>query len=307
MQNYLDLLDDVLRHGTSSDDRTGVGTVGQAGGHLRFKLHNVHMHPILPLVTTKKMSLKVLIHELIWFLRGDTNIKYLVDNNVHIWDDWPYKAYMEQNRHSDMTQKEFIEKIKEQKEFAYKWGDIGPGYGKQWRRWEYLEYLGSGGYDAETQVVDQLGDTVERLKSDPGSRRHVVSAWNPAEVPDCLLPPCHCLYQFVVYGNKLSLILTQRSCDLFLGAGYNFASYSLLCHIVAKQVGLIPYEFIWNGGDVHIYRSHFDAVREQLKRTPNPSPKIKIKDGATIDNLKYEDIEIIDYKHHPAIKAPVAV
>ncbi|WP_409431861.1 thymidylate synthase [Litorimonas sp. RW-G-Af-16] len=264
MQQYLDLLSHVMEHGTDRSDRTGTGTRGVFGYQMRFDLADG-----FPMVTTKKLHKKSIVHELIWFLAGDTNIKYLQDNGVRIWDEW-----------------------------ADENGDLGPVYGKQWRRWE----------GPEGAVIDQVKNVVEAIKTNPHSRRHIVSAWNPADVDDMALPPCHCLFQFHVADGKLSCQLYQRSADIFLGVPFNIASYALLTHVMAQVCGLEAGDFVHTFGDAHIYSNHFEQVREQLSREPLPLPRLKLNpEVMEIDGFTSDDIKILGYKAHPHIAGKVAV
>jgi thymidylate synthase len=287
-----------MDEGGDKSDRTGVGTRSVFGAQARFDLSEG-----FPLLTTKKMFLKGIIHELIWFVRGDTNIKYLVDNGVKIWNEWPYQKYLEANSLTEKFPKyspeweekmqEFIDNIKNDEEFAKKWGNLGPVYGKQWRDF--------GG-------VDQLKDVIERLKTNPNDRRMIVSAWNPPEIPQMALPPCHLLYQFYVAQGKLSLQMYQRSCDTFLGVPFNIASYSLLLMMVAQVVGLEAGTFVHVYGDLHIYSNHFDQVKEQLSRQPRKLPQMLINQSIkNIEDFKFEDFVLEGYDPHPTIKAPIAV
>ncbi|MFA6307892.1 MAG: thymidylate synthase [Patescibacteria group bacterium] len=298
MKQYLDLLQKIMDEGVDKGDRTGVGTRSVFGAQARFDLSEG-----FPLLTTKKMFLKAIIHELIWFVRGDTNIKYLVDNGVRIWNEWPYQKYLEANNLADKYKKytpeweekmaEFVENVKSDAEFASKWGDLGPVYGKQWRDF--------GG-------VDQLMDIIERIKKNPNDRRMIVSAWNPPEIPQMALPPCHLLFQFYVADGKLSLQMYQRSCDTFLGVPFNIASYSLLLMMVAQVTGLKPGTFVHVYGDLHIYTNHFDQVKEQLSRQPKPLPIMKINPAVKkIEDFVYEDFTLEGYDPYPTIKAPIAV
>ena len=288
MKQYLDLIRKVLNEGTKKEDRTGTGTISYFGYQMRFNLEDG-----FPLVTTKKVHLKSIIHELLWFIHGDTNIKYLVDNGVSIWNDWPYKKYTESPEFSGESMEEFIEKIKNEDEFAKKWGDLGPVYGKQWRNFE---------------GVDQLKNIIDEIKRNPDSRRLIVSSWNPKEVPNMALPPCHSLYQFYVIDGKLSLQLYQRSGDIFLGIPFNIASYALLLMMVAKVTGLKPGTFVHTIGDAHIYLNHIEQVNLQLSREPVPLPKMIIhRDTDNIEDFKYEDFELVDYQCHGRIKGAVAV
>lgn len=264
MKQYLTLLGDTLRYGTKKADRTGTGTLSIFGCQMRFNLSEG-----FPLVTTKKVHLKSVIHELLWFLRGDTNIRYLKDNGVAIWDEW-----------------------------ADENGDLGPVYGKQWRNWDA----------PDGRKIDQLKDVLSTLKSSPDSRRMIVTAWNPADLEKMALHPCHSLFQFYVADGKLSCQLYQRSADLFLGVPFNIASYALLTMMIAQECGYTPWEFIWTGGDTHIYLNHLDQVRLQLRRDPRPLPKMVLNpEVKTVFDFNYDDFKLIGYDPHPAIKAPVAV
>tara|TARA_B100001778_G_scaffold334491_1_gene346111 strand:+ start:3463 stop:4254 length:792 start_codon:yes stop_codon:yes gene_type:complete len=255
---YLDLLEDLLKSGTLKGDRTGTGTHALFGYQMRFDLQKG-----FPLLTTKKLHTRSIFHELLWFLRGDTNVRYLQENGVTIWDEW-----------------------------ADENGDLGPVYGKQWR---------------DFNGVDQIADVIHSLKTNPNSRRHIVTAWNPVEVPSMALPPCHCLFQFYVADGKLSCQLYQRSCDTFLGVPFNIASYALLTHMMAKVCDLDVGDFVWTGGDVHLYLNHFDQAKTQLLREPRPFPALKLADRESISDFEYEDIEIIGYDPHPSISAPISV
>jgi thymidylate synthase len=305
MRQYLDLLQDIKDNGVKKSDRTGVGTISVFGRQLRFDLSKG-----FPAVTTKKLFMRGIIHELIWFLQGSSNIKYLVDNDVHIWDEWPYKHYlMEQGKampesNSDEWKdgiKEFTEKIKADDKFAAKWGELGPVYGYQWRRWP----------TPDGKHIDQIKKVIDTLKSDPDSRRIIVSAWNVADIDEMAkagLPPCHLLFQFYVAEGKLSCQMYQRSADTFLGVPFNIASYSLLTMMVAQVCGLEPGDFVHTFGDTHLYLNHLEQVDEQLSRTPKSLPKMKINPKVkNIDDFKFEDFELVDYDSHPAIYAPIAV
>ena len=264
MKQYLDLLREIKDNGVTKTDRTGVGTKSIFGHQMRFNLQDG-----FPLLTTKKVFLKGIIYELLWFLKGDTNIKFLTDNNVHIWDEW-----------------------------ADENGDLGYVYGKQWRSWEATD----------GRVIDQISQVVDLIKNHPDSRRILVTAWNPAEIDKMALPPCHCLFQFYVADGKLSCQLYQRSADTFLGVPFNIASYALLTMMLAQVCGLEPGEFIHTTGDTHIYLNHLEQVNEQLSREPRPLPKMIINpDVKSIFDFKYEDFQLEGYNPYPAIKAPVAV
>jgi len=280
---------DIMERGEVKEDRTGVGTKGFFGYQARYNLEEG-----FPLLTTKRVYLKAIIHELLWFISGDTNIKYLVDNNVRIWNEWPYELFKKSEDYHGETMEEFVEKIKESDEFAKKHGNLGPVYGKQWRN-----FFG----------VDQVQSVIDQLKENPNSRRIIISAWNPKELPEMALPPCHAFMQFYVSNDgKLSLQLYQRSADVFLGVPFNIASYSLLLMMVAQVTGLKPYEFIHTTGDTHIYLNHFDQINLQLSREPRKLPTMKINPNVkSIYDFKYEDFKLEDYHPHPAIKGVVAV
>ena len=264
MKQYLDMMRYVLEHGTDKTDRTGTGTRSVFGYQTRYNLNDG-----FPLVTTKKCHLRSIIHELLWFIKGDTNIKYLHDNKVTIWDEW-----------------------------ADENGDLGPVYGKQWRRWEA----------ADGRVVDQLSNAIDLIKNKPDSRRIIVCAWNPGEVDKMALPPCHSLFQFYVADNKLSCQLYQRSADIFRGVPFNIASYSLLTMMIAQVCGLKLGDFVHTTGDTHLYSNHFEQAKLQLSREPFPLPTMKLNpDIKSIFDFKFEDCELQNYQCHPTIKAPIAV
>lgn len=264
MQQYLDLLQRVMDEGVDRDDRTGVGTRAVFGHQMRFPLSEG-----FPLLTTKKLHVRSIFIELLWFLRGDTNVEWLHQNRVSIWDEW-----------------------------ADENGDLGPIYGKQWRNWG----------TADGRGIDQIAALIHSIRNDPNSRRQVVSAWNVAELPAMRLAPCHCLFQTAVMDGKLHLQLYQRSCDVFLGVPFNIASYALLLMLLAHQCDLEPGDFVWSGGDVHIYSNHFEQVRLQLQRSPRALPRLALlRKPQGIDGYRFEDFEIRDYDPHPHIAAPVAV
>ena len=264
MKQYLDMMRLVRDTGVRKEDRTGTGTLSLFGHQMRFDLSRG-----FPLVTTKKLHLRSIIHELLWFLSGDSNIRYLKDNGVSIWDGW-----------------------------ADEKGELGPIYGVQWRSWPKPD----GG------TVDQIADVVAQIRENPDSRRIIVSAWNAAEIDNMALPPCHCLFQFHVADGKLSCQLYQRSCDIFLGVPFNIASYALLTHMLAQQTDLGVGDFIWTGGDCHLYLNHLEQADEQLKREPLPLPRLALKRRPkTIFDYAYEDFEILNYDSHPHIKAAVAI
>ena len=306
-ESYLDLLEHLMKNGAIKTDRTGTGTKGVLGYQMRFNLADG-----FPLLTTKKVPIKSIIHELLWFMRGDTNLKYLADNNVHIWDEWPYKAYLIRNNISvpvtgseewNSGIKNFIEKIKSDEQFAKDYGNLGPIYGYQWRNWPA----------PNGEHIDQLKNVIEQIKKSPDSRRLIVSAWNVADIDEMAkagLPPCHCLFQFYVADGKLSCQLYQRSCDTFLGVPFNIASYALLTMIVAQICGLKAGEFVWTGGDVHLYSNHLEQVKLQLSRRSDirPMPTMKINPNKMgLEDFTIEDFELVDYNPHDSIKAPIAV
>ncbi|MCB1890311.1 MAG: thymidylate synthase [Rhodocyclaceae bacterium] len=264
MKQYLEMMQHVLDHGHRKEDRTGTGTLSVFGWQMRFPLPAG-----FPLLTTKKLHTRSIIHELLWFLRGDTNIRYLKEHGVSIWDDWADES-----------------------------GDLGPVYGKQWRRWE----------SADGRQIDQIAQLVEGVRNNPDSRRHIVSAWNPGEVDRMALPPCHALFQFYVAGGRLSCQLYQRSADIFLGVPFNIASYALLTRMVAQVCKLEPGDFVWTGGDCHLYVNHLEQARLQLAREPRSLPQLTINpDVREIGDFRFEDFELVGYDPHPHIAAPVAV
>ena len=264
MQQYLEFLRHIRSQGTKKEDRTGTGTYSVFGYQMRFDLSQG-----FPVVTTKKLHVRSIFHELLWFLSGETNIQYLRDNGVTIWDEW-----------ADAN------------------GNLGPVYGKQWRKWE----------TSDGRIVDQISDVVQQIKTNPNSRRLLVSAWNVGELHNMALPPCHLLFQFYVADGKLSCQLYQRSCDAGLGVPFNIASYALLTHLIAQQCNLQVGDFVWSGGDCHIYLNHLDQIGEQLTRTPYPLPKLVLKrKPESIFDYRFEDIEVVGYQSHAHIAMPVAV
>ena len=292
MRQYLDLMQHVLDNGVKKEDRTGTGTRSLFGYQMRFDLAEG-----FPLLTTKKVFLRGIIHELLWFLAGDTNIKYLVDNRVGIWNEWPHANYIKQTG-DEIALEEFVERIREDDAFAEKWGGIGPGYGHQWRSWPTPD----GGH------IDQISQLVEQIKNNPDSRRLIVSAWNVAEVEHMQLPPCHTLFQFYVAEGRLSCQLYQRSADIFLGVPFNIASYALLTLMIAQVCDLEPGDFVHTLGDAHLYSNHLEQTREQLSREAFPLPKMKINPAVKdLFAFTIDDFELVDYQCHPPIKAPVAV
>ena len=283
MKQYIDLCNYILNNGVKKDDRTGTGTISVFGYQMRFNLGEG-----FPLLTTKKVHLKSIIHELLWFISGSTNIKYLVDNDVRIWNDWPYDLYKKSPDFQGETIEEFAAKIKESDEFAKKYGNLGPVYGKQWR---------------DFNGVDQLSNLIEQIKTNPNSRRLIISAWNPAEVDKMALPPCHSFMQFYVAEGKLSCQLYQRSADVFLGVPFNIASYALFTMMIAQVCGLEPGDFVHTLGDAHIYLNHLDQVNKQIKRSLRPLPKMVINPNVkSIFDFKYEDFTLLNYNPHSGIK-----
>jgi len=287
MKQYLDFLQHILNNGEEKPDRTNTGIISTFGYQMRFDLRNG-----FPLLTTKKVHFKSVVHELLWFIKGDTNIKYLVDNDVRIWNEWPYQNFKNHADYNGETQDEFVARIKSDADFAEKHGKLGPVYGKQWR---------------DFNGFDQLAKTIEDIKNNPESRRLIISSWNPPQIKDMALPPCHMMFQFYVSGNKLSLQMYQRSADAFLGVPFNIASYALLLALVAKVTGLEACEFVHTIGDAHIYLNHLEQVRTQLTREPRQLPKLKIAERNNIEDFTYEDIVLENYNPHPTIKGKVAV
>jgi len=288
MKPYLDLCQHVLDHGTFKMDRTKTGTYSVFGYQMRYDLSKG-----FPLLTTKKVHLKSIIHELLWFIQGDTNIKYLVDHGVRIWNDWPYQTFKNSKDFQGETMKVFAERIKNDEDFAKKYGDLGPVYGAQWRNFN---------------GIDQLQYILDELKNNPGSRRMILSAWNPSEIKNMALPPCHTLIQFYVANDKLSLQLYQRSADIFLGVPFNIASYALLLMMVAQVTGYEVGDFIHTLGDAHIYQNHLEQVNLQLSRTPRSLPKMVLNpDVKSLFDFKFDDFKLVDYHPYPGIKGKVAV
>ncbi|NXZ96859.1 thymidylate synthase [Lactobacillus salivarius] len=311
---YLQLIRDILEKGHEKSDRTGTGTKSLFGYQMRFNLAEG-----FPLLTTKKVPFGLIKSELLWFLRGDTNIRFLLEHNNHIWDEWAFKNWVESDEYHgpDMTnfglraqeddnfnkvyqdeKKKFCQKIIEDQEFANKFGNLGDVYGAQWRHWQ----------TRNGETIDQIKDVIETIKNNPDSRRMIVTAWNPEDVPLSALPPCHTLFQFYVNDGKLSCQLYQRSADIFLGVPFNIASYALLTHMIARETGLEVGEFVHTLGDAHIYLNHLDQVNEQLQRKPNDAPTLWLNpEKKNIMDFEMEDIKVKNYHSHSAIKAPVAV
>ncbi|EFG55163.1 thymidylate synthase [Lactobacillus amylolyticus] len=314
-QPYLDLLQKIMTEGHDKSDRTGTGTKSLFGAQMRFDLSKG-----FPLLTTKRVPFGLIKSELLWFLRGDTNIRFLLQHKNHIWDEWAFKNWVNSDEYQgpDMTDfglrcqsdpdfnkiyqeemKRFDQRILDDEDFAKKYGNLGDVYGAQWRHWEKRD--GNG-------FIDQIHNVIEQIKHTPDSRRMIVTAWNPEDVPNSALPPCHVMFQFYIADGKLSVQLYQRSGDMFLGVPFNIASYSLLLNMIARETGLEVGEFIHTLGDAHIYRNHFKQVEELLSRKPYDSPQLWLNpDKKKIEDFEMSDIKVLDYKHHDTIKAPVAV
>ncbi|MGX7108413.1 thymidylate synthase [Facklamia miroungae] len=313
MKQYQDLIRYILDHGAKKLDRTGTGTLSTFGYQMRFNLKEE-----FPILTSKRVPFSLVKSELLWFLRGDTNIKYLLSHNNHIWDEWAFEKYIQSDQYQGPDLKnfgqrslesedfmkiyqvelnKFHQKILNDQQFANQFGDLGPIYGKQWRSWT----------DCEGQVIDQIQQVIDSIRKQPDSRRHIVTAWNPAEIAEAALPPCHCFFQFYVSQGRLSCQLYQRSADVFLGVPFNIASYALLTHLIAKETGLEPGEFVHVLGDAHLYLNHLQAAETLLKRSPRPLPKLRIDDFQSMDQLSLDQIQLENYQPYPTIKAPIAV
>lgn len=314
MKQYLDLCKHILEYGVEKGDRTGTGTKSVFGYQMRFDLSEG-----FPLMTTKKTAFRLIVSELLWFLKGDTNVKTLIEANNHIWDEWAFEKWVNSDKYTgpDMSifgvraskdpefkvvlkeqMKLFCDKILSDESFAKEFGDLGPVYGRQWRSWP----------TQNGETIDQLENLIEGIQNNPDSRRHIITAWNPAEVDDMALPPCHSFMQFYVANGKLSCQLYQRSADVFLGVPFNIASYALLVHLIARECKLEVGEFVHTLGDAHIYSNHFEQVETQLARSPRPLPTLLLnEEKSSIFDFEIEDITIEGYDPHPKIKAPIAV
>ncbi len=302
-QQYLDLMRHVWTAGTLQHDRTGVGTKAVFGATMRFSLAN----NAIPLLTTKRVFWKTAAREMLWFLTGNTNIRSLLEQNVRIWSDWPLDRYRRETG-DQISQKAFEDLIVGDANFAKKWGDLGPVYGAQWVNWPQYSLESNGMYSREALGINQVAELVESLKNNPGSRRHIIEGWNVAEIGQMALPPCHKTYQFQVADGKLNGLLFQRSCDLGLGFAFNIFSASLLIRMLAQQTGYEPGEFVWQGGDVHLYMNHAELVEEQLSRAPSGNPELHLVGKPdSIFDYRIEDFEVRNYAPQAHISAPVAV
>lgn len=304
---YLDLMRTIWSDGVRRGDRTGTGTRAVFGANMRFSLKG----GAVPLLTTKRVYWKAAAREMLWFLSGDTNIRPLVEQNVHIWTDWPLATYRTASG-DDISRDDFEARIIADADFAAKWGDLGPVYGKQWTDWPVYEPVDAaaqdGLYRRRAKGINQIADLVTSLRENPGSRRHIFEGWNVAELDQMALPPCHKTYQFFVADGHLTCLLYQRSCDVALGVPFNIFSAALLTHMLAQQADLVPGELIWNGGDVHLYENHESLVTEQLSRTPSGDPKLELASRPSdIFSYRIGDFVVHDYAPQAHIAAPVAV
>lgn len=299
---YLDLMRAIWEGGSERIDRTGVGTRSMFGAMLRFDLAGGAM----PLITTKRVYWKTATREMLWFLTGETNIRPLVLQGVKIWNEWPHARYVRETG-EDIALDQFIQRIAEDEAFAARWGDLGPVYGKQWVDWPTWRYRKDGLYEPG-EGINQVAQVIESLRTNPGSRRHIIEGWNVAELDRMALPPCHKTYQFHVAGGRLNCLLYQRSCDVALGLPFNLWSAALLQRMVAQQVDLAPGELVWTGGDTHLYLNHAHLIDEQLAREPEGRPRLEIvRRPDSIFDYRIEDFVVENYTPHPPIKAPVAV
>jgi len=301
-QQYLDLMRQIWEAGSERIDRTGIGTRSICGSMLRFNLADGAM----PLITTKRVYWKTATRELLWFLKGETNIRPLVLQGVKIWNEWPHARYVRESG-EDISLDDFVARIADDAGFAERWGDLGPVYGKQWVDWPTFRYRPDGLYEVG-EGINQVALVVESLRTNPGSRRHIIEGWNVAQLDQMALPPCHKTYQFHVAGNRLNCLLYQRSCDVALGLPFNLWSAALLTRMLAQQAGLEPGELVWMGGDVHLYLNHAHLIEEQLAREPQGQPRLElIRQPETIFDYQIDDFVVHDYAPLPPIKAPVAV
>ena len=301
-QQYLDLMQRIWREGDERRDRTGIGTRSVFGASLRFDMEDGAM----PLLTTKRVYWKTATREMLWFLTGDTNIRPLVLQGVKIWNEWPHARYVKETG-DHITLDDFVQRIADDEAFAQRWGELGPVYGKQWVDWPTYRYRKDGLFEPG-EGINQVAEVVESLRTNPGSRRHIVEGWNVAELDRMALPPCHKTYQFHVAGDRLNCLLYQRSCDVALGLPFNLWSAALLARMIAQQVDLEPGELVWMGGDTHLYLNHEHLIEEQLSREPRGHPTLAIvRRPPTIFDYCIEDFEVRDYTPHGPIKAPVAV
>lgn len=292
MRQYLEFLNHILLNGTQKSDRTSTGTISTFGYQMRFNLKEG-----FPAVTTKKLHMKSVIHELLWFVSGETNIRPLVKNGVRIWNEWPYMQYKNSDAYMGESMKEFVEKIKKDPDFARRHGDLGPVYGKQWRAFE-----------GKNKTVDQLAWVLDEMKKNPNSRRLIINSWNPPLIDEMALPPCHMMVQFYINDGTLSSQLYQRSGDAFLGIPFNIASYALLTLMIARHMNLNPGEFVHTIGDAHIYNNHIEQVKKQIERTPYPLPTMHINPEKTnLFDMVYEDFTLENYNHYPHIKGTVSI
>jgi len=299
---YLNLMREIWETGSQRADRTGVGTRSVFGAQLRFDLAGGAM----PLLTTKRVYWKTATREMLWFLTGNTNIRPLVQQGVKIWNEWPHARFIKETG-EDVSLDDFVQRIADDETFAARWGDLGPVYGKQWVNWPTYRYRKDGLYEPG-EGINQVAQVVESLRTNPGSRRHIIEGWNVAELDQMALPPCHKTYQFHVAGDRLNCLLYQRSCDVALGLPFNLWSAALLARMIAQQVGLEPGELVWMGGDTHLYLNHAHLIEQQLAREPKGNPRLEItRKPQTIFDYQIEDFVVQDYAPHPPIKAPVAV
>ena len=300
-EQYLDLMNTVLHNGSKRMDRTGIGTSSVFGATLRHDMST----GLFPLLTTKRVFWKTAVREMLWFLTGATNIRPLVLQGVNIWNEWPHAIYVKHTK-DELSLEAFVERIKEDPDFAAEWGELGPVYGKQWVNWDTFIEAEDGRFD-RGPGIDQVARVIEDLKTNPGSRRHIIEGWNVAQLDEMALPPCHKSYQFHVADGRLNCLLYQRSCDMFLGLPFNLTGQATLTAMIAQQAGLEPGEIVWTGGDVHVYLNHSEAVETQLARKPGSLPTLELTSKPTINDYTIEDFHVSGYEPQDSIKAPVAV